>query len=481
MYRIFLFLLNLLIAEFLVAETALIGGHFNKPHSQTVTIKYYSSSLNFIEGRSTIIEHNLDDKNNFMFEIETENPIKFQLLNGEKWLLINKYAAPGDSVWFDFNDSSTTISGNSEHCINFMFEWENRFFIEPTIKKEVNSSHNDYDAQKFANYWNKRKNDQLEYFKLYFKNKSVPIKFQQFIEAEVNYSYAIAILQYSWRNKSANFVLKDTGYLKFLQNVLIDNHAALNYESYLFFLKELPNNIFMSKLEDDKINNPNSSYVLKNKEHFMDSIAKQYFTGKAYDLSLYQILYQQIKSIGRSKGQPYFDYLFLKADTLLTQYRYNFHDSFYFVRLKTKLREYASENIKAHNFVLKNIEGKEVRLSDFKGKVVYLDFWATNCAPCVAEIQHANKLKEKFKGKDVVFLYVSFDNSPEKLKSFIYLKSFQGIHLYDTKGFASEISEKYEINSIPRYFLIDKNGFIINRDAPRPSLNPESLIENALN
>jgi len=480
MYRILLFLLTHLFAESILAETAFIGGHLYKAHSQTVTLQYYSSSLNFIEGRSTIIEIILDDKNNFIFEIELENPIEFHLLNGEKRLLINKYAAPGDSVWFDFKKGSIMISGNSDSCNNFMFEWENKFFIDPKIRKEYNLSHSEYNAQKFSDYWKKRKNDQFEFFKLYFKNKSVPLKFQQFFEAEVTYRYAVAMLQYSWRNKSGNSVLGDTSYLKFLEGVLVDNHAALNSESYLFFLGEVPNNFFMSILENDKSSSLNNSYFIKNREHISDSIAKRYFTGGAYDLSLYQILYQKIKSTGRTKGQPYFNYLFLKTDTLLTNFRTNFNDSFYYVRLKHTLQDLASENIKAYDFVLKSVSGKEVRLSEFKGKVVYLDFWATNCAPCVSEIQHANNLKEKFKDKDVVFVYVSFDRSPEKLKSIIKLKSFQGVHLYDTKGFASEISQKYNVNSLPRYFLIDKNGFIINSDAPRPSQNPNLLIENAL-
>ncbi len=121
--------------------------------------------------------------------------------------------------------------------------------------------------------------------------------------------------------------------------------------------------------------------------------------------------------------------------------------------------------------------GKQVRLSDFKGTVVYLDFWATNCAPCVAEIPDAKKLSERFKGKDVVFIYVSLDHSDEKLKQFLNKNSFNGIQLNAPQGFASDVANLYEINAIPHYFLIDKAGNIVNADAPRPSSNPDKIIE----
>jgi thioredoxin-related protein len=81
---------------------------------------------------------------------------------------------------------------------------------------------------------------------------------------------------------------------------------------------------------------------------------------------------------------------------------------------------------------------------------------------------------------DVVFLYVSFDQSNTRAIEFIKDREFKGVHLFDTKGFNSEVAMKYNIQSIPRYVLIDKQGQLISDKGPRPSAHPEEMIRNAL-
>ena len=77
-------------------------------------------------------------------------------------------------------------------------------------------------------------------------------------------------------------------------------------------------------------------------------------------------------------------------------------------------------------------------------------------------------------------MYIAFDNSVDKLKRLIDAKSFKGVHLIEKKGFASNVADAYNINGIPHYFLIDKNGYIVNSNAPRPSDKPDQIIENEL-
>lgn len=135
----------------------------------------------------------------------------------------------------------------------------------------------------------------------------------------------------------------------------------------------------------------------------------------------------------------------------------------------------------AINFKGKDINGKEVSLFDFKGKMVMVDIWATWCGPCIQEIPNIEKLMIDYAGKDIVFMGVSIDDEKDKPKweTFLKDKNLKGIQLFSGKG--SDITKFYSVNSIPRFLLFDKNGNIISINAPRPS-SPEIrlLIDNGL-
>lgn len=148
--------------------------------------------------------------------------------------------------------------------------------------------------------------------------------------------------------------------------------------------------------------------------------------------------------------------------------------SFSFTLRHASIRNSGSDShtagVKAPEFTLKDNTGKQVSLSDFKGKVVYMDIWASWCAPCLMQMNKAKELKEHFKNnKDVVFLYVSIDGSEEKWKNTIQKKNLQGVHLLSRDGKESDITGKYNIQAIPRFILIDKNGNVVDDNAKAPS------------
>src|SRR5690606_38180730 len=99
-------------------------------------------------------------------------------------------------------------------------------------------------------------------------------------------------------------------------------------------------------------------------------------------------------------------------------------------------------------------------LSDLKGKVVYIDFWASWCKPCLEQVPHAKTLKEELEGKDVVFLYISIDTDTSSWKKMIELKQINGLHGIVYGGFSSVPMKLYQINGIPQYFIIGKDGKI---------------------
>jgi len=136
----------------------------------------------------------------------------------------------------------------------------------------------------------------------------------------------------------------------------------------------------------------------------------------------------------------------------------------------------------APNFELLDNNDKKVTLEDFKGKYIFIDFWATWCKPCIAEIPSLKKMEEKFKDKNIVFLSISIDNQKdvEKWKKFITDNELHGPQLIGDNGWKSKVSKEYIIQSVPRFVLIDTEGLLVDIDAPRPSDSKLTRILNKL-
>ncbi len=134
----------------------------------------------------------------------------------------------------------------------------------------------------------------------------------------------------------------------------------------------------------------------------------------------------------------------------------------------------------APDIVGKDIDGNEIKLSDFKGKWVYVDVWATWCGPCRKEIPHLKKAEEALHGKDVVFLSVSTDDGFSKWKDFVIKNELGGVQINIPGGWSSKICKDYNISSIPRFMLIDKEGKIVNVQTIRPSQGITALLQKKL-
>lgn len=112
---------------------------------------------------------------------------------------------------------------------------------------------------------------------------------------------------------------------------------------------------------------------------------------------------------------------------------------------------------KAIDFKLKDLDGKTVSLSDFKGKNVYLNFWASWCPPCKAEMPDIEKLYQETKDSDLVIIAVNLGEDKETVKSFINENEYHFKVLLDPD---QSVGRKYNINAIPDSYFIDKNGNI---------------------
>lgn len=116
------------------------------------------------------------------------------------------------------------------------------------------------------------------------------------------------------------------------------------------------------------------------------------------------------------------------------------------------------------------ISGEEVSMEKLKGKVVVLDFWATWCGPCIAELPNMREIYQEYKDKGVEFIGVSLDapedqGGLEKLRSFVKENDLPWLHYYQGNGWESEFSRSWGINSIPAIFVVDQEGNLNSTNA----------------
>jgi peroxiredoxin len=121
----------------------------------------------------------------------------------------------------------------------------------------------------------------------------------------------------------------------------------------------------------------------------------------------------------------------------------------------------ASPSLKAIDFTLKDLSGVERTLSDYRGKVVFLNFWATWCPPCRAEMPSMQKLNDKLKNEDFVMLAVGLDKSKRKIKDFINEGKYTFTVLVDSEN---RVARKYKVTGIPTTYIIDKQGAVVLKE-----------------
>jgi len=115
----------------------------------------------------------------------------------------------------------------------------------------------------------------------------------------------------------------------------------------------------------------------------------------------------------------------------------------------------------APDFTLSDLNGTKHTLSDYRGRVVLLNFWAKWCAPCVSEMPSMESLHEKLKGEKFIILAVSVDKGDtSSIKKFVEKKHFSFPVLHSPDGL---VQKRYKAGAIPTTFVIDKNGTIYSR------------------
>ena len=237
----------------------------------------------------------------------------------------------------------------------------------------------------------------------------------------------------------------------------LNNPVNLNSESFSILVYRFPTHCYYYKIVPyDKTKGDLDTYF--------NSLYLKLYSGKVYDFTKYEDVRLRL---GSAVKQVDFDKLQLSAQTLKDP------------KLKTILQARIAEHEKettiikrgspSPSFNLPDTTGKKYQLSDFKGKVVYIDLWASWCGPCIAETPHLKKVAEHYKGDDrLKIISIATWDAKNRTKRYEIIKK-DGMDWLQLEDTDDALSKSYNVKGIPRFIIIDKQGNVVDAYAGRPS------------
>lgn len=246
-----------------------------------------------------------------------------------------------------------------------------------------------------------------------------------------------------------------------------------DFKAYLDFIQPI----------NEQLNDQNNSSVaagdeLEVKLKALDSIAAQkqeyavdFINKKPYS----PVSWVMLTEFYPPSGLTNFDstnlgYFELVATEMRAKYPYSDYPVFIDKSIENTLAQLAQLNQNdggdlAADLAYEDPDGKVIKLSDLRGQVVLIDFWASWCGPCRQENPNVVKTYNKYKDKGFTIYSVSLDTDKNKWIEAIKIDNLSWPnHVSDLKGWQSEAAAKYEVNSIPATFLLDKEGHIIDQN-----------------
>ena len=191
---------------------------------------------------------------------------------------------------------------------------------------------------------------------------------------------------------------------------------------------------------------------------------------------------QEFMTYAMLKWQIYLEGLDEGEETI-NRYMENSENEIYVSKLQKKIDdwEHLRRGKVAPDFEYPDIDSIAHALSDYRGKYVYIDVWATWCKPCVAEHPALAELEEKYANDNIVFMGVSTDSDRKAWEEMVREKQLGGVQLITDEGWPSDINKDYNISGIPRFILVDMEGKLISANAPRPSSDKmKTILKNLL-
>ena len=452
------------------APLTVVTGHIEHPDNRRVALFLGRNPVTQWPLRSVWGE--LDEANNFRLEVP-DLPFSQQaefVHGGESAEL---YLTPGDELHLALDaaefDETLTFTGRGANANNYLIQHFLRFYDIP-----FPSSPPPVRDQKPAAPWRTLQQDQRlsdslrqiehAFLRTYAAEHPLTAEFERFARISIAYSVAAGDLWYPYlkrrKEQNPNWATPPGYYERLRQLPSLDSAMRQHSAEWETLLQCYQSTVLC-----------NSPRPVTAKE-LPAQLTAHFGPSRTRDVVMAQYCVYVLQSQKIEQAQPFVEALRgLRPDTSLLNPVQRLYQR------KNKL----SGGRPAPDFTVRDATGKEVRLSDFRGKVVYLDFWASWCAPCLKEMPASAALREKFAKQDVVFLYVSVDTKEAAWKEALAKPMLNGPNARHgwAQGFETPAPKAYSIESIPAYFIIDRKGQLRGSAAPVPSAGQATI--DALN
>ena len=418
--------------------------------SNQVTFMYDGAEE--LVGNSKDIHIQTDTAGNFDTIVTLKEPAFFRISRN------TVYLTPGDDLTMKItpNNEEAEFSGKGSEANNYM-----KYRLFPKGGSYLEAGGNiraTYDETKqLIDSLSKARLAQLEAL------ENVSSEFKELERARVMADIANSYLCYP---SYASYALRKNGLSADECKAYIDSVLPSVYSDILPYCKELN----QDKLMDVAVVRDVMNAIVEPYNDELKKAAKN-FTVSPYMKELYAAAGYVNKLRGKLSEE-----VFNEVNTFIN----GMQNQELILELKAKLDQ-ASKLMKgrpAIDFEMKDKDGNVHHLSDFKGKIIYLDFWATWCGPCIQESPYFEKLAKEFEGKDILFIPVSTDKDKAAWTDFItaHKKELPQYNSIDEKLVA-----EWAIHYIPRFVIIDKDFNIVDAYAPVPS-SPEAkqLLETLI-
>jgi thiol-disulfide isomerase/thioredoxin len=436
-------------AQGTVTLTGKVSGRTN----DTIAVSVRENPL---DPKEQITYARVDDKGEFRMALKLDGPARADLVYGDD--VADLFLEPGDALDVRFRGSNLAgtvrYKGKGAEANTYLTDIAEQF-IENDGFQVLPDNIMLYEPG-FLSFLDYRRKEENKFLKNALEDSKFSEAFRHYAQAEIDYSYANDRLTFPDLREQVvategRLKMSPTFYEFLNDKSLINSTLAMQSEMYQEFLLNYVHYL------------ANSNGKLRTHPDFYQAcydLAKNQLSGPVRPIIMGRVLQESFR-FGHVKQSAAMLADFRTIDTKnryapVLQQDFDTHKAF-------------AIGAPAPEFRLQTVNGDSVSLRDFRGKLVYLNFWRTTSGLSLRDLPYAAELAKKFEGKNIVFINIALDENEGAWKQLVTSKRLPGVQVRAAAGMRSPILRDYALDDVPAYFLLAEDGTFLNTKPKRLS------------